>query len=110
MQLPNLENAYIPPAKLVNYLLSPTHPVGGPKARFFRSTGFDESTAASLEQALIDIARSEEVTEVEQTRHGTKYAVEGDIRTPAKGVRRVRTVWIIEAGQQRPRLVTAYPL
>jgi hypothetical protein len=110
MKLPSRETAYVPPPKLVNYLLSPSHPVGGPKARFFRSAGFDETNVASLEQALIDIARSEDVTEVEQTGHGTKYAVEGDIQTPSGGVRRIRTVWIIDAGQTRPRFVTAYPL
>lgn len=110
MKLPRRENAHVPSAKLVNYLLSPTHPVGGPKARFFRSAGFDEANAATLERALIDIARSDDVTEVEQTQHGTKYAVEGDLLTPAKGVRRVRTVWIIETGQEHPRFVTAYPL
>ena len=110
MKLPNRETAYIPPPKLVNYLLSPSHPVGGSKARFFRSAGFDETNAASLEQALIDIARSEDVTEVEHTRHGMKYTVEGDLQTPAKGVRRIRTIWIIDVGQERPRFVTAYPL
>ncbi|HST51246.1 MAG TPA: hypothetical protein VLJ61_04475 [Pyrinomonadaceae bacterium] len=110
MKLPSGETAYVSPPKLVNYLLSPSHPVGGPKARFFRSVGFDETNAAALEQALIDIARSEDVTEVEQTRHGTKDAVEGDLRTPVKGVRRIRTIWIVDVGQERPRFVTAYPL
>jgi hypothetical protein len=109
VKLPNREKAYVPPRKLIDYLLSPSHPVGGSKARFFRSAGFDEANAASLERALIDIARSEDVTEIEQTPHGTKYVIEGDIRTPAGGTRRVRTVWIIDAGRAVPRFVTAYP-
>jgi hypothetical protein len=110
MKLPNREQAYVPPPKLIDYLLSPSHPIGGSKARFFRSVGFDEANAALLEQTLIDIARSEDVTEVERKPHGTKYAVEGDLKTTSGGTRRVRTVWIIEAGQERPRFVTAYPL
>ena len=110
MKLPNRENAYVPPPKLVNYLLSLSHPVGGSKARFFRSAGFDETNAASLEQGLIDIAHSEDVTETEQTPHGTKYVVEGSLHTPTKGIRRIKTVWIIDAGQEHPRFVTAYPL
>lgn len=85
MKLPGAEKAYIPPRKLLDYLLSPSHPVCGPKARFFRAAGFDESNVAALEQALIDIARSEDVTEVERTPHGTKDAVEGDLGTPAGG-------------------------
>jgi hypothetical protein len=110
MKLPNADKAYVPPRKLLDYLLSPSHPVGGSKARFFRSAGFDDSNVSTLEHGLIDIARSEEVTEVEQTTHGTKYAVEGLLQTPAGGPKRIRTLWIIEAGGDSPRFVTAYPL
>jgi hypothetical protein len=41
MKLPNADKAYVPPNKLLDYLLSLSHPVGGSKARFFRSAGFD---------------------------------------------------------------------
>jgi hypothetical protein len=110
MRLPNAEKAYVPPRKLLDYLLSPSHPVGGPKARFFRSAGFDDANVSSLEQGLIELARSGEVAEIEQTPHGTKYAVEGVLETPARGPRRIRTLWIIDAGGESPRFVTAYPL
>jgi hypothetical protein len=110
MRLPNAEKAYIPPRKLLDYLLSPSHPVGGSKARFFRSAGFDDANVSLLEQGMIEIARSEEVTETEQTTHGTKYAVEGMLQTPARGLKRIRTLWIIDAGGDSPRFVTAYPL
>ncbi len=42
MKLPHRENAYVPAAKLFDYLLSETHPVGRLKSRFFRSAGFHE--------------------------------------------------------------------
>ena len=42
MKLPNRENAYIPPRKLTEYLLSETHSIGKSKAKFFRAIGFDE--------------------------------------------------------------------
>ena len=110
MKLPMREKAYVPPRKLVDYLLSASHPVGRSKAKFFRSAGFDETNAHALEQRLIGIALSEEVTELEHTSHGIKYTVEGVIQTPAEGAQRIRTVWIIETGQERPRFVTAYPV
>ena len=109
MRLPNAEKAYIPPRKLLDYLLSPSHPVGSPKARFFRSVGFDDANVSSLEHGLLEIALYGEVTEVEQTTHGTKYAVEGVLQTPSEGLKRIRTLWIIDAGGERPRFVTAYP-
>jgi len=64
MKLPNRENAYIPPHKLNEYLLSRTHFVGRWKARFFRALGFDESNVHVLEQHLVAIAHSEDVRDV----------------------------------------------
>ena len=110
MKLPNLENAYIPSPKLHDYLLSKTHSVGRWKARFFRALGFDETNVDVLEQRLIAIAHSEEVKDIVPSAHGTKYVVEGSLQTPAGGLVQVRTVWIIDADQNRPRFVTAYPL
>jgi hypothetical protein len=110
MRLPNADKAYVPPRKLLDYLLSPSHPVGGPKARFFLSAGFDDANVSALAHGLIEIALSGEVTEVEQTTHGTKYAVEGVLQTPAGGPKAIRTVWIIDEGGESPRFVTAYPL
>lgn len=44
MKLENKEYAYIPLAKLLDYLLSETHPVGKSKAKYLRSLGFNEAT------------------------------------------------------------------
>jgi hypothetical protein len=92
MKLPNADKAYIPPRKLLDYLLSLSHPVGGSKARFFRSAGFDDTNVSTLEHGLLEIARSGEVMEVEQTTHGTKYAVEGVLQTPARGPKSIQTL------------------
>ncbi len=110
MELPNLENAYIPSPKLCAYLLSKTHSVGRWKARFFRAIGFDETNVDVLEQRLITIAHSEDVKDVVLSAHGTKYVIEGSLPTPAGSLVQVRTVWIIDTGQDRPRFVTAYPI
>ncbi len=39
-QLPDAERAAVPERKIVDYLLSPFHPDGRGKARFFRGFGF----------------------------------------------------------------------
>ena len=64
MRLPNAENAWVDQSKLSDYLLSEAHPVGRSKARLFRGIGFHEENGATLEQALLEIARTEEVREV----------------------------------------------
>jgi len=110
MKLPNRQNAYIPRRKLNDYLLSNAHFVGRSKARIFRALGFDQSNVDTLQQGLIAIAHSEEVRDVVTSVHGTKYVIEGSLATPSGSPVRVRTVWIVDAGQDRPRFVTAYPV
>ncbi len=90
-------------------MLSETHAVGKSKARFFRSFGFDETNVATLEQGLLSIAQAETVTEVIQLPYGAKYIVDGFLETPSGTSVKMRTVWIVEAEDARPRFVTAYP-
>ena len=58
MKLPNGDLAVIPPAKLLDYLLSEAHPVGRSKALFFRAAGFVDANVAFLEEGLLAIART----------------------------------------------------
>ena len=51
-----------------------------------------------------------DVREVIESPYGTKYILEGGVETPAGRIVQVRTVWIIDAGQDHSRFVTAYPL
>lgn len=108
MLLPNRNRAYVPESKLIEYLLSETHAVGKSKAKFFRSLGFDEANAAMLGQGLLSIAQTEAVAEVVRSPFGSKYVVDGFLEAP-NGTVKVRTVWIVEVGDARPRFVTAYP-
>jgi hypothetical protein len=110
MQLPNKAKAYVPPGKLMGYLLSEAHAVGKSKAKFFRSLGFDEAAVTQLEEELLAVARTEEVEDFIPSPHGVKYIVDGSVKTPKGGVARLRTIWIIETGQENPRFVTAYPI
>ena len=110
MRLPNKEKAYIPPNKLTGYLLSETHAVGKSKAKFFRPLGFDETTVEQLEQGLLAIAQTNEVRESIALPHGTKYVIDGLLKTPKGTVVRIRTIWILEAEDENPRFITAYPI
>ena len=110
MKLPNKEKAYISPSKLLDYLLSESHPIGKSKSKYLRSFGFNEQNIGLLKQELISIAKSEEVIEVISSLHGIKYIINGVIQTPAGETVKLRTIWITDKGQIRPRFVTAYPV
>lgn len=110
MNLPNGKRAYIPNRKLTNYLLSPTHPIGRWKAKFFHSLGFDSAEKELLEKALLSIAQKGKIEYTIETEFGVKYIVDGHIRGLDGTTRLIRTIWIIETGQETPYFVTAYPL
>ena len=95
--------------KVTDYLLQPMHPTGGPKARFFLGLGFRPERSEILLNALGHIAETGLVVETVGTPFGTKYVVTGRLKTPLGQREPVTTVWIILAGEDIPRFVTAYP-
>ena len=109
MMLPNREKAYVPERKLSKYLLSETHAIGRAKAKYFGSLGYTEENADQLEGALLMIAKSEAVGQKVASRYGTKYIVDGEVVTPIGTTVKLRTVWVVEPHDERPRFVTAYP-
>jgi hypothetical protein len=111
MKLPARDLAHVPERKLTGYLLSLSHPVGGPKARFFRRHGFDDSRADHLRDELLDIARQADGRDTEETAYGTKYVLDGSLTKPRGEGVAIRTMWMIEdRGPDAPRFVTAYPV
>lgn len=110
MKLPKRQDAYVPPDKLKDYLLSETHPVGRWKSKLFRGLGFDETNVDLLEKRLLAVADAENVKESIMSEHGTKYVIEGLVETPSGNIVKVRTIWVIDEGHDRPRFVTAYPV
>lgn len=110
MELPNKLRAYVSVSKITEYLISETHAVGKSKAKFFRSFGFNETNTSQFEKALVDIPQTETVVEITETIYGKKYVVDGQLKTPGGDMIHLRTVWIIETGDDIPRLVTAHPL
>lgn len=109
-KVPNHDQAIVPQEKVVDYLLSETHPDGKGKAIFFKKFGFSVESWETLAQALIEHISECEVSKATTNQHGTKYVVEGVFKTPDKRNPLLRSVWIIENEQTQPRIVTAYPM
>lgn len=110
MNLPNAINAFAERKKLVDYLLAFDHPEGTGKAEFFTHFGFTSDGWELLASALIRHAQSNPVSSVAESKHGTKYRIDGPLPCPNGRSPSIRAVWIIDAGADAPRLVTAHPL
>ena len=109
MKLPNQKNASVSLSKISDYLISETHPVGKWKAKIFQSHGYTQKNIDSLRDGLLSIANEEEVNDIINTIYGTKYIINGNLKTPSGKELNVKTIWIIDTGQEIPRFVTAYP-
>lgn len=110
MKLPKLEEAWVEEKKVTLYLLNEQHEKGSGKAKFFSQFGFSMAEWKQLADALIVHAQQHDVVKSEETKHGTRHVIEGELVTPIDRKPLVRSVWFIATGESRPRLVTAYPL
>ena len=109
MRIPNADRAEIDPAKLRDYLLSESHPVGRFKARFFGHLGYESDKWERLEG---DLRRQHLTTDIHssiETFYGTKYEIRGTLMGPAGRSGLVVSIWIVLVGEGIPRFVTAYP-
>ena len=100
----------VPPQKITHYLLSLTSRDGKGKARFFFGYGFTVADWEVLADALKRHAAENPVTKTETTDYGTRYVIEGMMRTPDGRTPQLRTVWLLENAGDAPRFITAYPL
>jgi hypothetical protein len=107
--LPNAHLAIVEPRKITHYLLSDTHPVGGPKSIFLKSFGFDIQKPEVLANALLRHAAAFEAVVLQSSPFGVNYAVRGPLLVPDGRSPLVKTVWIIDTGRSVPRFVTAVP-
>lgn len=110
MKLLQAEQAIVPPAKVVNYLLSSTHRAGKSKAAFFRAFGFSADNWPIMADALRRHAFQNSVVETEETEFGVRHVVDGPMEAPDKTLLNVRSVWYIDKVGDAPRFVTAHPL
>ena len=110
MELPYSDRLRVDQAKIVDYLLSESK--GRCKATFFLQLGFRPENWTVLAEAIKVQARSHPVVLAVDSPWGTRYSVDGAVDAPSgrEPRPRVRTVWILEAGSDQPRLITAHPV
>lgn len=110
MLLPFPEQLRVDPLKITGYLLSEANSRG--KATFFLRMGFHPDRWQELAEAIKAQARTHRVISQLDSPYGTRYGVDGELVTPdgRQPRPRIRTVWILEAGSQIPRLITAHPV
>ena len=108
MKLPNGNRAIVDLSKLVDYCLSPEHPLGKHKARVFESAlGLTQSHAAELQRALLRAAESRDAEVGEEDAFGRRYVVDFEMEGPAgRGI--VRSAWIVLTSEDIPRLTSCY--
>src|SRR3972149_3996534 len=109
MKLPHYESVVVPIEKVVNYLLSPTHPWGRHKAAFFSQMGFTNRNWKELIAALKRHVADHDVAKIEPSDFGTRFVVEGIIEGRNGKIVIMRTVWFVAKVEEIPRFITAYP-
>jgi hypothetical protein len=108
MTLPNGDRAVVEVVKLTGYCLNPDHPRGRHKARVFAAAlGLTADHADVLCDALLAAARTEEAVADEADEFGQRYSLDVIMEGPA-GRARVRSAWIVRAGEDFPRLTSCY--
>ena len=109
MLLPNPDQAIADEAKVRDYLLSDTHPVGRFKAAFFRALGYSSDDWEELRRELLWMAQTQEARLGPETEYGQKYELRAMLQGPAGRSAEVICVWIVRREESAPRFVTAYP-
>lgn len=111
MRLPNAEKSLVDLSKLGHYCLDSTHPRGRHKARVFAARlGIAAEHAEELRRALLDAARtSEDASATEEDGFGRRFVLDFDM-TGSRGAAKIRSSWIIRAGEDFPRLTSCYVL
>jgi hypothetical protein len=107
--IPNADRATINAAKLRDYLLSTTHPIGRFKARFFTGLGFTAERWEELAEAFRIQHLTQDAEPGPATVHGQKYRIRAILNGPTGQAATVVSVWFIPVGGETPRFVTAYP-
>ena len=103
VKLPFAEQAVIEDAKLRDYLLSPIHPVGRYKCRFFLDIGYETSHWEVLRQDMMSLVATEDAQEGDQSRYGQKYVVRGVLKAPSGTLANIVTAWIVLHGDSAIR-------
>jgi hypothetical protein len=107
--LPHADQALVDEAKICDYLLSDTHPVGRFKARVFRSLVYTVESWRRLRDDLLHHGQTGMVQRIGTSAYGMKVVISATLKGPNGASRPFRTVWLIQNQSTQPRLVTAFP-
>jgi hypothetical protein len=109
VRLPNADRVVVEEAKVRNYLLSPTHPVGRFKSVFFVALGFSAERWEALRDALVELGRTGNAVPGQVSPFGLKFEIRATLQGPSGRQANVLTVWIVSNGQDLPHFITAHP-
>jgi hypothetical protein len=109
VRIPNADLAIIAIEKLRDYLLDPEHPAGGSKAVLLITMGYQRSDPMRLEGDLRDQHLTREFESTNADEYGTRYEIHASMLTPKGRSVTFRSIWQIDTGTDRPRLITLYP-
>ena len=99
MPIPNAALAVVPSDKVTEYLLNPTHLLGGSKAQWLLSLGYDRARPEQLANDLLELVHHAATFATEESAYGVKYTVPGQILTPSGRSVNIVTIWIAEPGE-----------
>ena len=71
----NKLNIIIDDKKVLEYLLSLSHPIGHSKAVFFRANGYNEDNIDIFKRDLIEILKKQDSLYSEENIHGIKLGI-----------------------------------
>jgi len=109
MKLVNGEHAIVDIRKLLEYCLNLQHPRGRHKARVFASVGIRKADAKKLRGALLSAASENEAQPGVANLYGQRYIVDLALVQEERVVK-IRSTWIVRAGEDLPRLTSCYVL
>lgn len=107
--LPHAEHSVVEQAKICDYLLSCSHPVGRFKARVFLALGYTIENWPRLQSDLLHHGRTGVVRRIESNAYGMKVVISASLKGPSGTSRQFCTVWLIPDSSIQPRLITAFP-
>lgn len=109
VRLPNADLAAIDDAKVRDYLLSPSHPVGRFKSVFFVALGYSLDHWEILRDALLELGKAGEATPGQPSPFGLKFEIRATLHGPSGRQASLVTVWMVSRDQDFPHFVTSFP-
>jgi hypothetical protein len=107
--LPRADVAVVDSAKVRDYLLSNSHPVGRFKAAIFNALGYSQEEWRRLQHDLLAFVRLDSCVLGQSSPYGVKFEIRGTLTGPNGRSARIITIWLAKGDDRVPRLVTAFP-